>query len=227
MTEHGENDDGREETGATADATGDDRVSIEVVVVTIVAAQCDVRTDADAVAEQHLGGRRDPDLRLGQLRPVRREQVVQAVGGTFQRDAANEQDEQNHVRKAGGEPDNLAALVQATPDHQVDHEPGGEQTEQQRPANATHVLDTVGQRENLVLPVVLDRRQDARIVQRQVAFDEHLTEIRPVLVNTERVVIAMHPGQIVLERDDKIVDRPGDEHAVGWTEVDKNLISSD
>jgi len=65
------------------------------------------RADADAVAEEDLGGAVDPRTCALQLGPVRLDEVDEPVVRTLQRHRAHQQDQHDHVREQSREPNNL------------------------------------------------------------------------------------------------------------------------
>ena len=71
MSQDGEGDTSGKETGACVDEASDDGVLDAVVVELVVGSQGGQRSRPDRVGEEDLGGRIDPCLRVGQLRPVR------------------------------------------------------------------------------------------------------------------------------------------------------------
>jgi hypothetical protein len=77
------------------------------VVELVVGAECEQRSDSDAVRVEDLGSAVDPALAVREAVPVGREEVLDAVPGTVQRESLSGQDGQDDVGERGREPDDL------------------------------------------------------------------------------------------------------------------------
>ena len=69
----------------------------------------------------------NPDSGLHQLGEVRREIEVDAVAGSVQGDASEEEDGQEEVGEEGGEVDHLPCPLDSLPDTEVAEDPGNAQ----------------------------------------------------------------------------------------------------
>ena len=79
MSQDGESDTARKETGAGVDEASDDGVLDAVVVELVVGAQGRQCSRPDRVGKEDLGGGIDPCLRVSQLGPVRGDVPVQFI----------------------------------------------------------------------------------------------------------------------------------------------------
>ena len=93
VTQDREDDETGEETDDTATDGHKQSVSIDVVVVLVVGWKRQQSAKPNAKAEKYLAGGVHPDFRLFQLLPLRDDVELDALAGTFQGHAAEEQDD--------------------------------------------------------------------------------------------------------------------------------------
>lgn len=136
---------------------------------------------------------------------------LDALHGAGERETADEQDEQQHVGEERGEVDHLSGPLDALPDAEVAQHPGDEQSDGQRHAQVTGLVQAVRDLEDVALPVFLDGAPERAGVRADPQVCGGAVEGLVLGAAVARVppVVARAPRDVRRERRVDVVQRPG------------------
>ena len=151
-SQEGEDDGACVHGGTGVDGADHEGVPVDVVVVLVVRSKSYHGTKTQTIGEKDLGGGIDPDPGVSELVKVGIEEVGEAIGGTIESDASEEEDGEEDVGEDGSEVDHLARPADALPDAEVAENPGDAEGDDQLDPQTARFINSRRLLQSLVLP---------------------------------------------------------------------------